>query len=123
MPGPFVPIDSIDSEPAMYRFYRRLSAFCRVIRFDQRGMGMSSRIGSADTITPSCWAEDAVAVMDAIGCESATVLGSGFSAVSALLLAADHPDRVSHLVVVNGSARARWAPDYEAGARPSGESP
>ena len=71
MPGPFVPIDSIDSEPSMYRFYRRLSSFCRVIRFDHRGMGMSSRIG-ADKITPACWAEDAVAVMDAVGCESAT---------------------------------------------------
>jgi hypothetical protein len=23
MPGPFVPIDSIDSEPSMHRFYRR----------------------------------------------------------------------------------------------------
>ena len=60
MPGPFIPIDSIDSEPSMYRFYRRLASFCRVIRFDQRGMGMSSRIGSADKITPACWAEDAV---------------------------------------------------------------
>ena len=53
MPGPFIPIDSIDSEPSMFRFYRRLSSFCRVIRFDHRGLGMSSRIGSADTITPS----------------------------------------------------------------------
>ncbi|MCW2555035.1 MAG: family 3 adenylate cyclase, partial [Mycobacterium sp.] len=24
MPGPFIPIDSIDAEPSMYRFYRRL---------------------------------------------------------------------------------------------------
>ena len=55
----------------MYRFYRRLASFSRVIRFDHRGMGMSSRIGSADTITPSCWAEDAITVMDAVGCEQA----------------------------------------------------
>lgn len=123
MPGPFVPIDSIDSEPSMYRFYRRLSSFCRVIRFDHRGMGMSSRIGSAATVTPSCWAEDAITVMDAIGCERVAVLGSGFTAVSALLLAADHPDRVSHLVVLNGSARALWAPDYPVGAQASGASP
>ena len=68
----------------MYRFYRRLASFCRVIRFDHRGMGMSSRIG-ADKITPACWAEDAVAVMDAVGCERATIFGSGFTAVSALL--------------------------------------
>jgi class 3 adenylate cyclase len=123
MPGPFVPIDSIDSEPSMYRFYRRLSSFCRVIRFDHRGMGMSSRIGSADTITPSCWAEDAITVMDAVGCERVAVLGSAFTTVSALLLAADHPDRVSHLVILNGSARALWAPDYTVGARASRANP
>lgn len=123
MPGPFVPIDAIDAEPAMYRFYRRLSGFCRVIRFDHRGMGMSSRIGSAETVTPSCWAEDAVSVLDAVGSERAAVLGSGFTAVSALLLAADHPERVSHLVLVNASARALWAPDYEAGTRPGGAEP
>jgi class 3 adenylate cyclase len=117
MPGPFVPIDAIDSEPSMYRFYRRLSSFCRVIRFDHRGMGMSSRIGSADTVTPSCWAEDAITVMDAVGCDRVAVLGSAFMSVSAILLAADHADRVSHLAIVNGSARAMWAPDYPAGAR------
>ena len=117
MPGPFVPIDSIDSEPSMYRFYRRLSSFCRVIRFDHRGMGMSSRIG-ADKITPACWAEDAVAVMDAVGCESATIMCSGYTAMSALFLAADRPERVANLVVVNGAARVLWAPDYEVGHPP-----
>jgi pimeloyl-ACP methyl ester carboxylesterase len=44
---------------------------------------MSSRIG-ADKITPACWAEDVVAVMDAVGCERATIFGSGFTAMSAL---------------------------------------
>ena len=117
MPGPFIPIDSIDSEPSMYRFYRRLSSFCRVIRFDHRGMGMSSRIG-ADKITPACWAEDAVAVMDAVGCESATLLASGFTALSALYLAADRPERVANLVLVNAAARVLWAPDYEPGTHP-----
>ncbi|MEA2145137.1 MAG: hypothetical protein QOG59_724 [Solirubrobacteraceae bacterium] len=120
MPGPFIPIDSIDDEPSMHRFYRRLSSFSRVIRFDHRGMGMSSRIGSADTITLSCWAEDAVTVMNAVGCERATIFGSGFTAMSALLLAADHPERVASLVLVNGAARLLWAPDYPAGAQLSG---
>jgi class 3 adenylate cyclase len=116
MPGPFIPIDSIDSEPSMYRFYRRLSSFCRLIRFDHRGMGMSSRIGT-DKITPACWAEDVVAVMDALGCERATILASGFTAMSAIFLAADRPERVSSLVIVNGSARALHAPDYQFGSK------
>jgi pimeloyl-ACP methyl ester carboxylesterase len=42
--GPSIPIDSIDAEPALYRFYRRLASFSRVIRFDFRGMGVSSHI-------------------------------------------------------------------------------
>jgi len=122
MPGPFIPIDSIDAEPSMYRFHRRLSSFCRLIRFDHRGMGMSSRI-SADKITPACWAEDAVAVMDAVGSEQATIFASGFTAVSALFLAADRPERVARLVIVNGAARALWAPDYEVGSRASAAIP
>ncbi|WP_006243796.1 alpha/beta fold hydrolase [Mycolicibacterium tusciae] len=122
MPGPFIPIDSIDAEPSMYRFHRRLSSFCRLIRFDHRGMGMSSRIG-ADKITPACWAEDVVAVMDAVGSEQATVFASGFTAMSAIFLAADRPHRVSKLVIVNGAARALWAPDYEVGSRANVASP
>ncbi|MEZ0052663.1 class 3 adenylate cyclase [Mycobacterium sp. MAA66] len=122
MPGPFIPIDSIDNEPSMYRFFRRLSSFSRLIRFDHRGMGMSSRIG-ADTITQGCWAEDAVTVMDAIGVERATIFASGFTAMAALLLAGDRPERVENLVIVNGAARVLWAPDYEAGSHRSGASP
>jgi len=120
MPGPFIPIDSIDDEPSMYRFFRRLASFSRVIRFDHRGMGMSSRIGSADTITPSCWAEDVITVMDAVGCERATIFVSGVTSISGLFLAADHPERVASLVIVNGTARALWAPDYDVGTQASG---
>lgn len=122
MPGPFIPIDSIDDEPSMYRFFQRLSAFCRLIRFDHRGMGMSSRIG-ADTITQNCWAEDAITVMDALGIERATILASGFTAMAALLLAGERPERVQNLVIVNGAARVLWATDYDAGSRREGASP
>jgi len=122
MPGPFIPIDSIDSEPSMYRFYRRLASFCRLIRFDHRGMGMSSRIG-ADKITPACWAEDVVAVMDAVGSTRATIIGNGFTAMSALFLAGDRPERVDNLVIVNGSAKALRAPDYELGSAPDAANP
>jgi pimeloyl-ACP methyl ester carboxylesterase len=119
-PGPFVPIDSIDSidaEPSMYRFHRRLASLGRVIRFDQRGMGMSSRVPSINVIGPKGWAEDAIAVMDAVGCEHATIFTSSFNATGALVLAADYPERVRGLVIVNGAARVQWAPDYRCGAK------
>lgn len=123
LPGPFIPIDSIDSEPSLYRFYRRLASFSRVIRFDQRGLGMSSRVPSMDVMGPRFWAEDALAVMDAVGCEQATVLGSGYTAMSAFVLAADHPERVRSMVVVNGAARVLRAPDYQIGADISAADP
>lgn len=52
LPGPFIPIDCVDGEPSMYRFHRRLASFARVIRFDQRGIGLSSPVPSPDMIGP-----------------------------------------------------------------------
>jgi class 3 adenylate cyclase len=115
LPGPLIPIDCVDLEPSMYRFHRRLASFCRVIRFDHRGIGLSSRIPSMDMIGPEWWAKDAIAVMDAVGCERATIFAPGFTSLTALVLAADHPDRVNSLVLANGAARTLWAPDYPIG--------
>jgi class 3 adenylate cyclase len=117
LPGPMIPIDSIDAEPALYRFHRRLASFTRVIRFDQRGTGLSSHVPSSGPLGPIRWAEDALAVMDAVGSEKAAIFGSGLTAMSGFVLAADHPERVRSLVIVNGAARVLWAPDYEPGAR------
>ena len=68
LPGA-IPIDCIDTEPSMHRFHRRLASFSRVIRFDLRGMGLSSLVPSLDLLGPKFWAEDAISVMDAVGCE------------------------------------------------------
>ena len=117
--GPFIPIDSIGSEPSMYRFQRRLASFSRLIRFDPRGTGFSSRVLSMDVIGPRFWAHDAIAVMDAAGCERATIFAPSFTAMTGLVLAADHPERVCSLVIVNGAARALRAPDYPVGSEVS----
>ena len=114
LPGPSIPIDTIDAEPSMYRFHRRLASFSRVIRIDQRGVGMSSRV-SLDVIGPKFWAQDAIAVMDAVGSEQATILAPGFASMTGLVLAADYPERVSNLVIINGAARTLRADDYPMG--------
>lgn len=116
LPGPSIPIDAVDSEPSMYRFHRRLASFARVIRYDQRGIGLSSRVSSPDMIGPRYWAKDAIAVMNAVGCERATILAPGFTTMTGLVLAADFPERVSSLVCINGGARTLRAPDYPIGA-------
>lgn len=114
LPGPSIPIDTIDADPSMYRFHRRLASFSRVIRIDQRGVGMSSRV-SQDVIGPKYWAKDAIAVMDAVGSEQATILAPGFGSMTGLILAADYPERVSNLVIINGAARTLRADDYPMG--------
>jgi class 3 adenylate cyclase len=123
LPGPFVPIGSIDDEPSMYRFHRRLASFCRVIRFDHRGIGLSSRVPSMNLLGPKFWAEDAIAVMDAVGCEQATIFTPSLHSMNGLVLAADYPERVRSLVVVNGAARTLWAPDYPIGSEERGADP
>jgi pimeloyl-ACP methyl ester carboxylesterase len=115
LPGPSIPIDTIDAEPSMYRFHRRLASFSRVIRLDQRGVGLSSRVPSLDVIGPKFWAKDAISVMDAVGSDHATVLAPYFASMTGLVLAADYPERVSSLVIINGAARTLRAPDYPMG--------
>jgi class 3 adenylate cyclase len=117
LPGPSIPIDSVDAEPSMYRFHRRLASFARVIRLDQRGIGLSSRVPSTDVIGPEFWAKDVVSVMNAVGCERATIVAPGFTSMTGLVLAADYPERVSSLVIINGAARTLYAPDYPMGAQ------
>jgi class 3 adenylate cyclase len=56
-----------------------------------------------------------VAVLDAVGSACAVVLAPFANAPTGVMLAVAHPARVSHLVIVNGSARARRAPDYPVG--------
>jgi class 3 adenylate cyclase len=123
LPGPSIPIDCIDAEPSMHRFHRRLASFSRVIRFDLRGMGLSSLVPSRDVLGPKFWAEDAISVMDAVGCEQASILAPGYDSMAGLVLAADHPERVRSLVVLNGTARMLWAPDYPVGAQLSTADP
>ncbi len=123
LPGPAIPIDCIDAEPSMHRFHRRLTSFSRVIRFDMRGMGLSSLVPSRDVLGPKFWAEDALSVMDAAGCEQASIFAPGYGAMAGLVVAADHPERVRNLVVINGTARMIWAPDYPVGTKLSSTDP
>ena len=113
--GALIPIDCMDDEPSMARFQRRLSTFGRLLRFDGLGIGLSDRGSPSAPPTLEQRAQAAVAVLDAIGSERAAVLAMFLDSPLGLTLASRHPDRVSSLVVVSGSARLLWAPDYPDG--------
>ncbi len=113
--GAIIPIECMDEEPSMARFVRRLGTFGRLLRFDQRGVGLSDRGSPSAPPTTRQWVEDAVAVLDAAGSERAVVFAPYLSAAEGITLAATHPERVSHLVIVNGAARLMTAQDYPYG--------
>jgi len=94
-------------------FLRRLASFCRLIRFDKRGTGMSDRVtGIANLETRM---DDVRAVMDAVGSRRAALLGASEGGPMSVLFAATYPERVWALVLYGTFARLRWAPDYPSG--------
>jgi len=77
----------------------RFASFCRFLKFDKRGTGLSDR--QMGTGTPEARIDDVRAVMDAEGIDRAVVLGHSEGGTLAALFAALHPDRVDRLVLYN----------------------
>jgi pimeloyl-ACP methyl ester carboxylesterase/DNA-binding CsgD family transcriptional regulator len=77
-----------------------------LVRFDQRGCGLSDR--SVTDISFEAWVRDFEAVADAASLERFAVLGISQGAAIAVAYAARHPERVSHLVIFGGYARG-WS--------------
>ncbi len=72
----------------------------RVVVFDPRGNGKSDRPRHLEAYAESEFAQDALDVMDATGTERAVIVGLSRGAQRALLVAAEHPERVSGVVFV-----------------------
>jgi pimeloyl-ACP methyl ester carboxylesterase len=102
--------------PELARFLRGLASFTRLIRYDMRGTGLSDPASPTDWPTLERRADDALAVLDAIGSERAALMGGVVGGQPAMFCAAAHPDRTSALVLVGTMACFRWAPDYPWGA-------
>jgi pimeloyl-ACP methyl ester carboxylesterase/predicted glycosyltransferase len=80
-----------------------LSRHFRVLTFDGRGNGRSDRPETADAYNEREFAADALAVMDAAGVSSATVVGLSAGTGWAALLAAEHPERVDGAVFIGAA--------------------
>ena len=100
--------------PGMAAYNRRLASFCRLIRFDKRGTGMSDRVSGVPTLETRM--DDVRAVMDATGCERAALIGVSEGGPMSILFAATYPERAWALALCGTFARVRWAPDYPIGA-------
>jgi class 3 adenylate cyclase len=85
-------------------FLRRLSQFARVVTFDKRGQGLSDRMTDAPPLEVRM--DDVRAIMDEIGSRRAALFGFSEGCPMSILFAATYPERVSHLVLHGGFARA-----------------
>ncbi|NND21476.1 MAG: alpha/beta hydrolase [Boseongicola sp.] len=88
-------------------WHRALAGAHRVIRFDNRGTGLSDRITPEDTLDDHV--ADMLAVADAAGLERFPIVAWLQAGAVAVRFAARHPERVSRLVLLNSYARGRLA--------------
>jgi len=109
-PGTMSHLDLDWEIPQRALFFERFSKFCRLIRFDKRGTGLSDRPVKMATLEER--ADDIRAVMDDIGIESVNIFGVSEGGSMACLFAATYPQRVNSLLV--WGAQARWiaSPDH-----------
>ena len=96
-------------DPRPVRIFERLASFCRLIRFDKRGTGLSDRTGGIPTLEERM--DDVRAVMDTVGSKRAALLGFSEGGPMSVLFAATHPERTSALILYGAMARTAWAPD------------
>ena len=82
---------------AWWRTVDALAPRMRVITFDHRGIGQSESLSPA--YTTEAMADDALAVLDALGLESAHVYGISLGGMIAQQLALRHPRRVRSVVL------------------------
>jgi len=76
-----------------------------LIRYDERGCGLSDR--HVDELSFEAWLRDLETIVDAMGVEHFPLLGISQGASIAVAYAVAHPERVSHLILYGGYARGR----------------
>ena len=73
----------------------------RVVRYDHRDCGLSTKVSSEIGYTLDDLADDALAVLDEHGIDRAHVVGRSMGGMVAQVLALDHPRRVETLTLVS----------------------
>jgi class 3 adenylate cyclase/pimeloyl-ACP methyl ester carboxylesterase len=74
----------------------------RFLRYDTRGNGLSD--WEVPEISLDAWVKDLEVVVDAAGYDQFALLGQSQGAPTAIAYAANHPERVSHLILEGGYA-------------------
>src|SRR5205814_2172535 len=94
----------LDWESPVWRHWlERLGERNTIVRYDERGCGLSD--ANVENLSVDTWVGDLEAVVDAVGLERFALLGVSQGGAIATAYAARHPERVSELVLYGGYAR------------------
>lgn len=109
-PGFVSHIDNYWDDPHFARWLCRLSEKARIAMFDKRGTGMSDRVSTLPAMDERM--DDVRAVMDAVGFESAFIIGISEGGTLAVLFSAYHPERCNGLILYGSFAQFKhWYSD------------
>jgi DNA-binding CsgD family transcriptional regulator/pimeloyl-ACP methyl ester carboxylesterase len=95
--------------PLLRAAYLHLARSLTVVLYDGRGTGGSDRRVDLGDLGVEAHLRDLHAVLDAEGIRTAALFGYYHSVATALAFAAEHPARVSRLLLFGGAARMRDA--------------
>jgi DNA-binding winged helix-turn-helix (wHTH) protein/pimeloyl-ACP methyl ester carboxylesterase len=88
--------------PIWRHWYAALSSHHRLIRYDERGNGMSQR--DVPDVSFDTWVRDLETVVDAAGLDRFPLLGISRGGPIAIAYAVKHPQRVTHLILYGAFA-------------------
>jgi pimeloyl-ACP methyl ester carboxylesterase len=91
--------------PIWSHLLRALAARYRLVRYDERGNGLSD--WNVGDISFDAFVRDLESVVDGVGLNRFALLGISQGCAVSIAYAVKHPERVSHLVLYGGYARGR----------------
>ena len=92
-------LDLMWTDPDLHHNNERFAGFARTILMQRRGFGLSDQVTYTPTVEQQ--ADDVLAVMDAVGMRRATLGGILGTCAPLILVAAQAPERVNGLVLLN----------------------
>jgi class 3 adenylate cyclase len=108
-------VDFFWDMPWAVEAFRPLASISRLIIFDRRGTGASASLPPNAIPTWEELTEDMLAVLDAVGSAKTALMATLETGPIAILFAAMHPERLSHLVLLNTTARYAETDGYPIG--------
>ncbi|MGD8793670.1 MAG: alpha/beta fold hydrolase [Anaerolineae bacterium] len=95
--------------PVWRHWLRELARHHTLIRYDERGCGLSD--WDVHDFSIDAWVQDLEAVVGELGLGRFPLLGISQGASVAVAYAVKHPDKVTHLILYGGYARGRFHRD------------